>query len=249
MIELTRRGFSRATVSSLLTFSLLETLFDSDVFAKEVKPITGKWLADLHQLGLDLKGEKLQQVQWQEKTEALFDQVDLVELLKFIDFDKLTAKVTFRERGERAMRPRFPEVEGLPTRLVFGHQVFALQEGRSVAPHGHNNMATAFLILNGDFHGRHYDRLEDEKDHLIVKPTIDDNFTVGQYSTISDEKDNIHWFKATSEVGYIFNIHVMNVEQGRLSGRVYVDPDGEKLSDGRIRARRIGAAEAYKLYG
>ena len=84
--------------------------------------------------------------------------------LSKIDFDKLR-QVEFKDRGERSLRFKFPEVEGLPTDLVFGHQVFALQKGRSVAPHGHNNMATAFLILQGEFQGRHYDRLEDEAEH------------------------------------------------------------------------------------
>ncbi|MEX0819402.1 MAG: hypothetical protein WD070_07405 [Pirellulaceae bacterium] len=249
MTDITRRSFNGGALGSLLTLSLLETLFDSDAFAAEVKPITGKWLGDLHQLGLDLKGEKLTQVAWQQQVEELYKQVDLPELLKFIDFRKLTANLQFRDRGERSLRPKFPEVEGLPTDLVFGHQVFALQQGRSVVPHGHDNMATAFLILQGDFHGRHYDRLEDEQDHIIVKPTIDRSFTVGECSSISDHKDNVHWFKTTSETGFIFNIHVINVVAGRPSGRVYMDPNGEAISDGRIRARKLKSAEAYKLYG
>ena len=233
----------------MLKLSSLETLFATDAFAAEVRPITAKWLGDLHQLGLELKGEKLTQVVWQQKVEALFQQVDLPELLQFIDFEKLTTNLEFRERGERSLRPKFPEVEGLPTRLVFGHQVFGLQNGRSVVPHGHDNMATAFLILQGDFHGRHYDRLEDETDHMIVRPTIDRTFKVGECSTVSDHKDNVHWFKATSETGFIFNIHVLNVVAGKRTGRVYMDPQGEAISGDKIRARKIKSAEAYRLYG
>jgi len=249
MTDITRRSFNGSALGSLLTLSLLETLFDTDAFAAEVKPITAKWLGELHQAGLDVKGEKLTQVAWQDKVEELYRQVNLPELLKFIDFEKLTKNLEFRDQGERSLRPMFPEVEGLPTDLVFGHQVFALKEGRSVVPHGHDNMATAFLVLQGDFHGRHYDRLEDEKDHIIVKPTIDRAFSVGECSSVSDHKDNVHWFKATSDTAFIFNIHVLNVVAGKPSGRVYMDPNGEAISEGRIRARRIKSAEAYKLYG
>ena len=111
-------------------------------------------------------------------------------------------------------------------------------------------MATAFLVLKGDFAGKHYDRIEDHKDHMIVKPTIDRKFTPGEYSTVSDYKDNVHWFKALSKTGYIFNIHVLNVDpKVRKSGRVYVDPLGEKLSGGRIKARKLKAAEAFKRFG
>ncbi|HRX81040.1 MAG TPA: hypothetical protein P5307_18355 [Pirellulaceae bacterium] len=249
MTDITRRSFNGSALGSLLTLSLLETLFDADAFAGEVKPITAKWLGELQQAGLDVKGEKLTQVAWQDKVEELYRQVNLPELLKFIDFEKLTKNLEFRDQGERSLRPMFPEVEGLPTDLVFGHQVFALKKGRSVVPHGHDNMATAFLVLQGDFHGRHYDRLEDEKDHIIVKPTIDRAFSVGECSSVSDHKDNVHWFKATSDTAFIFNIHVLNVVAGKPSGRVYMDPNGEAISEGRIRARRIKSAEAYKLYG
>ena len=249
MTDITRRSFHRTSLGSLLTLSLLETLFDADAFAADVKPITAKWLGDLNQIGLDLKGEKLTQIAWQQQVEELYKQVNLPELLKFIDFEKLTKNLEFRDLGERSLRPKFPEVEGLPNSLVFGHQVFALQKGRSVVPHGHDNMATAFLVLQGDFRGRHYDRLEDEKDHIIVKPTIDRAFTVGECSSVSDHKDNVHWFEATSDKAFIFNIHVINVVAGKPSGRVYMDPQGEAISEGRIRARRINSAEAYKLYG
>ncbi len=249
MSELTRRAFTQGTLGSLVTFSLLESLFMGDAFAETIKPITAEWLSSLNQLGQDVKGKKLTQLQWQAKVEELFQVVDLPELLKFIDFKKLTANLKFRDQGELSLRPKFPEIEGLPTNLVFGHQTFALKKGRSVVPHGHNNMATAFVVLNGEFEGRHYDRLEDEAKHFIIKPTIDRGFGPGDYSTVSDHKDNIHWFKATSETGFIFNIHVLNVVAGKSSGRVYLDPRGESISGGRIRARKLRAAEAYKLYG
>jgi len=245
-----RRDFSKSMLGSLLTYSLMETLFAHDAFSKELQPITAQWLKELDELGKSVKGSQLKQTVWQDKIHELFAKADLPDLLQFIDFDKLTHNIKFKELGERAIRPQFPEVEGLPRNLVFGHQVFALQKDRSVVPHGHNNMATAFLVLKGDFHGRHYDRLEDTKEHMIVRPTIDKKFEVGGYSTVSDHKDNVHWFQATSDTAFIFNIHVLNVDPKiKKSGRVYIDPHGEKMSGGRIKARRLRAAEAFKLFG
>ncbi len=248
MNTIPRRSFQQQALGSLLTWSLLETLFSGDAFADDVKPIAAKWLAELNAMSLDLKGRKLDPIQWQEQVEQLFGKVDLPELLQFIDFEKLAADVKPTERGEQSLKAKLPQVEGLPTELVFGHQVFALNKDHSVVPHGHDNMATAFLILKGEFRGRHYDRLEDDKTHMIVKPTIDRAFGPGTFSTLSDVKDNVHWFQATSESAFIFNIHVMSVVPGR-TGRVYIDPNGEKLSEGRIRARKIDHVEANKLYG
>ncbi len=246
--EITRRQFKGTAIQSLLTFSLLETLFGAELFAKDIRPVTAQWLKELNTIAQDLKGTKLTQGQWKNQCEKLFNQVNLRDLLEFIDFDGRISQTPFREKGERAIRFRFPEVEGLPTNLIFGHQIFKLKKGQSVVPHGHDNMATAFLVLQGSFHGRHYDRLEDTQSHMIIKPTINETFKQGDVSSITDKQDNVHWFKTTAEQGYIFNIHVLNLNNG-TSGRVYIDPNGEALDDGSIRARKLSAAEATNLYG
>ncbi|MDA7527814.1 hypothetical protein OAF42_01545 [Planctomicrobium sp.] len=245
-----RRDFAKQALGSLLTFSFLQTILESSALAESVKPIAAKWLAELNQMSLDLKGQKLKQLDWQSHVESLFQQVDLAEFLTYIDFAKLTKEIQFKERGERSFKASFPQVEGLPTELVFGHQMFALGKGRSVVPHGHENMATAFLVLQGEFAGKHYDRLEDENKFMIIKPTIDQKFLPGEYSTVSDHRDNVHWFKATAGPGFIFNIHVLNVDPKiKKSGRVYVDPEGERLSGGRIKAAKIRAIDAFKKFG
>lgn len=246
-----RRGFNRQALGSLLTFSLLETLCRHDLFADEIRPDAIRWLADVNQLGQDLKGQKLEQLAWQKKVEELLARVDLPHVLDLIDFDRLTANVSFSPRGERSLRFSFPKVEGVPTELSFGKQIFALKKDRSVVPHGHNNMATAFLILKGDLRGRHYDRVGDEPGHMIIKPTIDRKFGPGECSTVSDYKDNVHWFQAMSEAAFIFNLHVMDVRPGTTlpTGRVYIDPAGEAIAGGLIRARRVGFKEANELYG
>ena len=250
MSDPTRRMFNQGALGSLLTFSLLESLFCRDAFADESKPVAAKWLAELNELGQDVKNRKLTQVEWQQQVERLMAQANLPDLMKFVEFDKLTGNLPMSDRGERAVSKRFPRVEGLPTDLVFGHQIFALKKGRSVAPHGHNNMATAFLMLKGSCHGRHYDRVEDSDDFLIIRPTIDDRFGVGTYSTISDHKDNIHWFKAESETAFIFNIHVVNLDADvSRGGRVYVDPFGEKLSHGLVKAKTMSKKQAYDKFG
>lgn len=250
MDDISRRLFTRSTVGSLLTYSLLDTLFACDAFAEKVRPVVTRWLSDVNQLGFDLKDKKISQIDWQERLEELFAQVSLEELLGLIDFDELTKNVKLKERGARSLKFSFRQIDGVPEKLAYGKQVFALKKGRSVVPHGHNNMATAFIVLKGEFHGRHYDRLEDEKDHVIIRPTIDEQFAPGDFSTVSDFKDNVHWFEATSEPAFIFNIHALNIGVGeKRTGRVYLDPNGEKLSEGRIRAPRLSYGEARRRYG
>ncbi len=251
MEPLTRREFSQQAIGSLLTYSLLETLFAHDAFAADVRPQTVEWLAQVNALGRDAQAQKLPQLEWQKQIERLFGQVNLPDLLKMIDFDQLTRNIKLVDRGALSLSFKFPQVEGLPTKYVFGKQIFALKNGRSVVPHGHNNMATAFLILKGDLRGRLYDRLEDLPGAYIIKPTIDRKFATGECSTISDQKDNVHWFQALTEPAFIFNIHVLNVSPGlgQPTGRVYLNPLGEKLAGGKIKAPHIDYHTSVQLFG
>jgi hypothetical protein len=246
-----RRSFNRKLLGSLMTFGLIETLFVRDLLADSVKPVIGKWVADLYELTRDLKDHKLKDVDFQAKLEELYKNVDLPELVKLVDLDRLARSVKYPDHGAASLGVDLSKVEGLPNKVVLGKQIFALRKDRSVVPHGHNNMATGFVVLRGDFVGKHYDRVEDLTSHYLIKPTIDRVFKPGEYSTVSDHKDNVHWFKADSETGFIFNIHVIgyNDDNPKPAGRVYVDPDGEKVAGGLIKAKVISSAECHKKYG
>lgn len=247
----TRRDFNQKLLGSLMAFGLIETLWTRDLFGAEVKPIINDWVRDLQQLGKDLKDQKLKDVEFQTKLEELYRRVDLPELLKLLDLDRVAKTVKYPEKGAANLGIDLTKVEGLPQQLVFGKQIFACQKGRSVVPHGHDNMCTGFIILQGEWNGKHYDRVEDNKDHYLIKPTLDRKFQPGECSTISDHKDNVHWFRAESDTAFIFNIHVIGYDPQikKLPGRVYVDPDGEKSAGGLIVAKKISSAECHKKYG
>jgi hypothetical protein len=246
-----RRSFNQKLLGSLMAFGLIETLYGRGLFADEVRPVVDAWVRDLQQLGKDLKDQKLKDTEFQAKLEELYRKVDLPQLVKLLDLDRAAKGVKFPERGAANLGIDLSKVEGLPQRLVFGKQIFACQKGRSIVPHGHDNMCTGFIILRGDWTGKHYDRVEDNKDHYLIKPTIDRKFQPGECSTISDHKDNVHWFRAESDTAFIFNIHVTGYDPAikKLPGRVYVDPDGEKTAGGLIVAKMISSAECHKKYG
>jgi hypothetical protein len=248
---MTRREFTEKSLGSLLLFSLAGLLKGKDLFAFPIRSFANHWLADLDQLGRDVKTDALKQVEWQKKVEELYSHVDLPEFLKMIDFETLKKKLdTFNGKGAMSLGVNFPKIEGIPTKMVFGRQLFAMKKGRSIVPHGHDSMATAFLVLSGQCRGRHYDRLADEKDFMIITPTVDKEFGPGGASSISDVKDNVHWFEALSDSAFVFNIHVNGLKTNPKSpGRIYVDPSGEKIEGGKIRARVLDHDECTKLYG
>jgi hypothetical protein len=246
-----RRAFTRRALESLTAVALLEGLASHQLFGADVRPLVNDWLKELNDISKSVADHKTKDVEFQSALERLYAKADLPELLKTLDFDRISKGVNYPAHGAKSLPVEYSNVAGLPTKLVYGRQIFAMRKGRSIVPHGHNNMATGFIILSGDLRGRHYDRLEDQKDHYIIKPTIDRTFKPGEFSTISDHKDNVHWFQSLTETAFVFNIHVMNTnpENPNPPGRVYVDPMGEKLSGGLIKAPKISYGKVNQLYG
>jgi len=246
-----RREFAAGALRALTAVALLEGLASRRLFGADTQPVIDAWLAELNAISRDVHDHKVKDVEFQTALEDLFRRVDLPALLKTLDFDRMAAGIDYPRLGAVSLPPDFSKVSGLPTGLVFGRQIFAMRKGRSVVPHGHDNMATGFLVLKGNLRGRHYDRVEDHKDHYLIKPTIDRSFAPGECSTVSDHRDNVHWFTAESETAFIFNIHVNETDPGnpKSPGRVYVDPMGEPVSGGLIKAPRISYGKANQKYG
>jgi hypothetical protein len=247
----TRREFSASLLGSVMAFGLVELLWSRDLFADAVKPTIAAWLKELVEMTKDLRGRRLTDLEFQAKMEDLYRRVDLKALVGLVQLDENEKRSKLPDNGALSRSIDLAKAEGLPANLGFGKQVFGCKKGRSIVPHGHANMCTGFIVLKGRWHGRHYDRVETHKDHYVIKPTIDRTFGPGEMSTISDHKDNVHWFKAASDAGYIFNVHVIGYDTGikDSSGRLYLDPDGEKLAGGRIKAARMTSEECHKKYG
>src|SRR5262245_25252923 len=175
-----RRSFNQRMLGSLLAYGLVETVFSRGLLADSVQPVVHQWMVELNNLCRDLKSRKMKDVEFQGMLEQLYRKVDLAELVKLLELDRLTAKLEYPEKGAASLGMDFRKVDGLPGRLAFGKQIFAVKKGRSVVPHGHDNMCTGFIVLRGDFHGKHYDRVEDRDDHYLMKPTIDRRLRAGE---------------------------------------------------------------------
>lgn len=250
-MKLSRRNFTHSMLGSLLTFSLVKSLDKVDVLANPRRPILRKWLIEMEHVTQQLRRGEVKTIQWQRQIESLLSRVELNDLLSAVNYDRLAKIAVFPEDHESVEDVDFTHHVGLPAELSFAPYFYAMKKGTAIVPHGHRNMASMHMMLKGQAHGWQFERVYDEPRYLTIKPTVDKTLEIGAVTTISDQRDNIHWFKALSEPVFMFNIGVFGINpSASFSGRDYVDPlGGEKVGDGLIRARRIRMKEAYKLYG
>jgi len=238
-------------LGSLMTFSLVKSLDKADALANPVTPVVRKWLIEMEDTTQGMKQGRLKPIEWQQQIESLLSRVELKDILSAIDYDRLARNAIFPEDHESAEDVNLSQNEGLPAELGFAPYFYAMRKGVAIVPHGHRNMVSMHMMLKGRAHGWQFERVSDEAQYLTIKPTTDHVLDVGAVSTISDQRGNIHWFKALSEPVFMFNIGVFGIDPAQgFTGRDYIDPlGGEKLKGGLIRARRLEAKEAYKLYG
>jgi len=250
-MKLSRRTFASHMLGSLLTFSLIRSLDKVNVLAKTVDPSVRKWLLEMERVTQQLRLGKVKTIEWQSQIESLLSRVDLNDLLSAIDYDRLAKSAVFPEDHESAEDVDFSHNRGLPEELSFAPYFYAMKKGTAIVPHGHRNMTSMHMMLKGQAHSWQFERISDEAQYVTIKPTNDKILDVGAVTTVSDQRDNIHWFKALSEPVFMFNIGVFRINPTKdFSGRDYVDPlGGEKLKDGLIRARRLEVKEAYQRYG
>lgn len=244
-----RRRFSRQLIQGVLSFALLESLVLTDASGQAIKPITDHWAKELETMCADLKRQDIGLSAWQDQVETLFRRISLPDLLQFIDFDRLSKGFAFPDLGVHTKPVRFPSLSGLPPRTSFVKKIFGLKKNRAIIPHGHSNMVSAHLVLQGELALRHYDKISEESQHLIIRPTIDRLVGVGDASSISDERDNIHWFIAQSEAAFTFDVIVLDLAEQAYDIHNLDIEAGESLADGLIRAPKLDVETALKKYG
>ncbi len=227
----------------------MDSLFAFNAIEKSIRPIVDHWAVQLHEFCSDLKTETITPMQWQKKVEELYNKVELEELLKFIDFQNLIKGFKYPDLGVATRPVTFPSLEGLPKNTVFVKKVFGMKKDRSIIPHGHSNMASAHLILQGEMHLRHYEKVQQEGKNLIIKPTINRIAKIGESSSISDEKDNVHWFIANTETAFTFDVIMLDLNHKSYDIHNLDIYESEDLKNGTLRVPILDVQTALKKYG
>jgi hypothetical protein len=244
-----RRELLKSLAGSVASYALFRTVFTRDAFAAAVQPVTSTWLKGLHEMSLDLKTGTITPGQWQAKIQELFNRFDAAELIAAIDFEKLVQGFELPDQGVNTRWVKFPELAGLPADLAFYSKIFGMKRDRAIIPHGHRNMVSCHYVLQGELRLRHYDKIEEDGTHMVIEPTVDQAARVGSHSSISDERNNIHWLRAATETAFTYDVLIVDLK-GRKWEVDNIDPLGaEKIAGGRLRVKKLGLEEALQKYG
>ena len=250
MPDCTRREFAETVLKSLTLYSFVGAAISSQAMDSALRAEARVWSAKINEISIGLRAQKLTALNWQEDVEEVLANIDLHELLTRIDLAKFQRSLNVQDGGATSKKLDFRKVLGMPDGLSYTTAIFGMQKGRSIVPHGHHNVVSGHLIIEGNLHVRNFERLRDEDDALIVRPTIDKIISVRDCSTQSSSRNNIHWFTAMSSTAFTFDVIVKHLDPDQPCGRDYIDPlHAQKLSDGSLRVRRLQQDDAENMYG
>ena len=214
-----------------------------------------QWLRETAEIAKALRAERVSVTEWQDKMEALNKTLSYPKLLNFLNFEQLVRRIKY-PRDIAAVREVYSSIaQGLPNKFIFNHKVFAYRRGAITPTRAHNNMVSAHLVLKGSFHLRTFHRVRDEAGAIWLRSSIDKEISAGDIITMSDDRNNVHSFVASSDYAYLLEIPVSHVNlkksyalKADAYSMIYADPSGKPGADGLIRAPVLEFEEALRRF-
>lgn len=242
MLDLDRRS-----LLSFLGVALIEFAAGCSSLRRPVRSAASAWLVEIDGACAALRSGEISQSDWQSATEATLRDTDLSTLLAEVEFERIAAELRLPDLGVTTQR--ISRLESAFPDRCFIAKIFGVQRDRAIIPHGHKNMASAHLVLSGEFEIRQFDRISETADHMVIRQTVDEIAPVGSVSSISDEKNNVHWLRATSDRAYTLDLIVSN-----LADRPFeihnIDPQaGRRINASDLTVPKLNVDEALRKYG
>lgn len=246
---------SRRTLLRLGPAALLWWLCSRRALAEPGRTAALEQLRALGELALALRRGEIEPVAWQDEMARRVAEVDVAEVIAAIDLDGLiAAQDPLPDDRPRVQPLELAALESVLTEARARLKLFALAPGRAIVPHGHHGLVSMHWVLRGALHGRSFDRLERTPTHVVMRPTIDRVLRPGAATSVSEHRDNIHWFVAVDGPAFALDLVISGVVSGLgpegPHGRFYVDVRAaEPTSGDRLRAPIISHGEAHRRYG
>ena len=141
---------------------------------------------------------------------------------------------------------------GLLRHLGIRSDVLILRAGERIPPHGHRRVVSGFYVLEGRVAIRHYNRVGQAPDGLLVRKALDTVLGPAGFTTNSEGHHDIHWLQGIADKSFLFRVTVVDTpspvrDAGPSDSRLYIDPTGEPDASGIIAAPYVSESDAKRL--
>jgi len=236
---LSRRGLLPSVAASTV---LLAALCRTRAWAHDKPDDLDRWARSLVDLNDRLARKVIGVTEWQDQVAVLNRSVPVEEIVRYLDVERITRDFRYPTLLAEFVDPVLPpEVLPAGRRHQWFVRVFGMRRGGAIIPHVHNNMVSAHLVVSGAFHARTHDRVQDQMDAVVLRPSLDQVIRIGDIITMSDRRDNQHWLVAQEDRSMTFDVGVVDLPASWSYGHkanayhmIFVDADRPPERDGLI---------------
>lgn len=242
----TRRAHLSAFLPAFVVFALLGEARGQAPARSSAR----RWIEAQDEIARALSSGQIMPLAWQGAVERLAGEVDVAELMATVNRSRLTPAPMGSHNDPAKRHVRFIDEHGEPRRLAYGAALFDFQPRNVITPHGHRHMVSAHMVVAGAFRVRNFDRVDDEEGAMVIRPTRDYVARLGEVSTMSSERDNIHWFVPQGGAATTFDVVISGLDPGEADYEIRaIDPlGGQTRADGTILAPIMDFASSAARY-
>lgn len=209
-----------------------------------------RWISRQDEIARGLADGTISQTEWHDAISSLSREVDIPELVAEIGRARLIGAGAPFGNDPVKRYVKFIDEDGEPRSLGYGAATFSFTSSSVITPHAHRHMASAHLVVDGKIRIRTYDRIGEEGDALLLRPTRDEIAEAGASAAMTTARDNVHWFASRSESAMTFDVIISGLDAGEKDYLIEpVDPlGGEIRDDGVVLAPVISFEESAARY-
>ena len=221
----------------------------NSAFALPLRAEAAEWARSLYRISEQLLNQQISPEQWQNQVSNVYEKTKLKDILIGLDFEAVRAGMDITRPGGHWNQVFIHGLSSSNNKEKVITKIVALEKGRAVPPHGHENEVSAFLTLTGEFRTRLWNRVAVNKDSLDISKAFDGISGPGHWSTQSEEKTNVHWLMAHR------NSFFLSVRLAKIDGtgfgreRILIGPDeAQEIREGIFRAPILDKQTWWEKY-
>jgi len=246
----------RQLLAAAVTTGMISVLTSSRSWAGDRPGEAARWVRGQIEIRDAILAREICDLEWVRQASDLNESISVAELVKGLELDKLTRDFRFASNLAEYADVAVPNsILDLLSPSRWFLRIFGLRRGYGLLPHVHNNMVSSHLIVSGEIHVRTHDRVYDLDDAIALRPVVDDAFGPGETVAMSDENENHHWLRASSERAMTLDMAVYDVPgsarrklKAGKNGTLLVDPTGRRQSDGSVIAPVLSFEESIRKF-
>lgn len=242
-----RRHFIGQFAQYWVSYSFLDLVLSKRLLAGGAPADLTLWHKRMMEICKDLRTSQIPQIEWQRMMEELNQKAPIRSFLSYIDFDRVVQTQKLPHDLGWVKEVALPPIEGITSAPQIGRKIFVYKKGAATPPHAHTNMVSAHWVIHGKIHARTFNRVRDVGDKILIQPSLDRIVGKGETISMSEQRDNVHWFVGESSLSASFDVPVPI--EACAYNQIFLDPTSVPDAKGLISAPIISFEDSVKKFG